>query len=355
MVNGMRFSDLEDACIKYREILVIGKTIEHDGKKCHIVGMTFAEGANLYIIEPFHEMEVLKRRSKSGGNMRKRLKEQRDEEFSYLQSREIQIGSRKLQVQGGNSGSLMYSEQDYRSIQLFMDMINAGWSIPDWLKNAEWDTLQLVTLNIKNVKRLPKYSPGMPVTIRYRSRPIRHLLGKTLTLEIGKSRSFRFTDAYGEDVCCYINAVTLIDVWEDTAEQLEKISGSPKYTKKFTPEQLQKMKENMYEALKQNCPKGMCYIGIEYECTKEFHLDVYSKEYLKSYPEVHQGSSSFLLMHLKPDKKTGTHNLPLKGTVIQTPFPADTIKVSAEVFAYTETVPEGEEYISTGGTVCQSS
>ena len=71
----------------------------------------------------------------------------------------------------------------------------------------------------------------------------------------------------------------------------------------------------------------------------------YSKEYLKSCPESHSGSSSFLLMRLAPDKETGIHNLPLKGCVIQTPVSPDTYKIPAELFLYLEKQKEWTETI----------
>ena len=59
-------------------------------------------------------------------------------------------------------------------------------------------------------------------------------------------------------------------------------------------------------ALEQCCPKGMFYIGIEYECSKNYDLVFHSKQYLKSHPETRQGSSHFLMMRLKPDQETET-------------------------------------------------
>ena len=86
-------------------------------------------------------------------------------------------------------------------------------------------------------------------------------------------------------------------------------------------------------------------IGIEYECSKDLNLQFYSKEYLKSVPITHKGSSSFFMMSLKPDKEIGTHNLPLKGCVIQTAVSPDTIKIAAELFSYYEKVAEWEEKV----------
>ena len=48
----MNFRQLEDAYEKWREVLVIGRTFERDGKRYHILGMTLAEEAKLYILEP---------------------------------------------------------------------------------------------------------------------------------------------------------------------------------------------------------------------------------------------------------------------------------------------------------------
>ena len=219
--------------------------------------------------------------------------------------------------------------------------MSSGWKIPKWLRDEDWNNLQLITLNIANIKRLPKYSPEIPITIIHRPNPIQYIIEKTITLNVGKSRSFYFTDSYGDKVLCHINHVSLIDVWKDTEKQL----SDPKLTKKFSPEQIQQAKKYSYDALEQTCSKGMCYIGIEYECSKDLNLVFYSKQYLKSSPEVHKGSSSFLLMRLKPDRETGTHNLPLKGCVIQTPVSPNTIKIPAELFLYFEKSNEWTEIV----------
>ena len=229
-------------------------------------------------------------------------------------------------------GSLEYSTEDYGTIQLFLDMISAGWIIPDWLKDTDWTDLQLVTLNIANMEKLPQYSPDMPITITHSPDATQHILEKTVTLNVGKCRSFSYMDHYGDNVQCHINNVTLIDVWKNTEEELR----DPKLAERFSPEQLEEARKHMHDALEQSCPKGMCYIGIEYECSKNYSLVFHSKQYLKSRPETHQGSSHMLMMRLKPDQETGTHGLPLKGCVIQTAVSPDTSKIPAEVFLYYE-------------------
>ena len=77
----------------------------------------------------------------------------------------------------------------------------------------------------------------------------------------GKNRSFYFTDDYGDNVQCRINNVTLTDVQKNTEKELR----NPKLAESFSPEQLEEARKHSYYALEQCCPKGMCYIDIEYE------------------------------------------------------------------------------------------
>lgn len=340
----MKFSYLEDAYKKWDDILVIGKTIERDNKKYHIVGMTLADEAELYIIEPFKEPEDCRHRTKGVRNQRKILKEHGGSETdkdSYLHCRDFCLGNQWLQVQSGSGGSLKYSKENYEEIKLFFDMLRAGWVIPEWLKNEEWDNLQLVTLRIADIKKLPEYSSDMPIIIKHRPGCVEHIVEKTVTLNVGKSHTFSFVDNYGDEVRCYINNVTLIDVWKETEEQFR----NPKYTERVSEEQLQEIKSQCYEALEQSCPKGMYYIGVEYECSKDISLQFYSKEFLRSFPEIRNGSATAFFMTFKRDKEIGTHNLPLKGYVMQTAVSSDTSKIPAELFLYLEKTDEWEENI----------
>ena len=156
-----------------------------------------------------------------------------------------------------------------------------------------------------------------------------HLLEKTVTLQVGKSRSFSFTDHEGDVVRCYVNNVLLIDVWAD----MEKQWSDPKTAEKFSPEQLQQARKFSQDALEQNVPKGMCYIGVEYECTKDINLSFYAKQFLGSRPETHRGSSSMLMVRMKPDRETGT------------PVAPDTTIVPAEAFFYMKKIDKWMETV----------
>lgn len=324
----MNFSFLESFHSKWQDILVIGKTTERDGRKCHIIGMTLSDETKLYIIEPY--MESKSRNRKGPRNHRRLLKEDENCDYSYLHCSDLCLGSEHLNIQGGTGSPMNFN--DYGMFQLFFDMMSAGWTVPEWLKDMDWDNFMLLTLDIADVKKLPVFTPQMPITITHRPDPIQHIIEKTVTLNTGKSHSFCFLDCHGDEVFCHINSITLIDVWKNTEEQL----NNPKLAEKLSPEQLKEAAKHSYDALKQCCPKGMCYIGVEYECSKNYDLTFFSKQYLKSRPESHSGSSHFFMMRLKPDQETGTHGLPLKGCVIQTPVPPDTTRIPAELFLYYE-------------------
>ena len=225
-------------------------------------------------------------------------------------------------------------------MQLFFAMMRAGWIVPAWLKEAEWSELQLVELDIPDVKKLPAYSPAMPITIVHQPDFLRHIVEKTITLRVGGKRSFRFTDHYGEEVLCHINAVYLIDLWKETEERF----SDPKYTENILPEQLQTAKKHCYEALEQCCPREMRYVGIEYACSKEISLQFYSKAYLKAYPGQ-QNRRASVGVCLKPDLKTGAHHLPLKGCVMEGCVSADTAIIPGELFCYTEKIETWEETV----------
>lgn len=336
----MNFSYLENCHQTWCDILVIGKTIERDGEKYHMIGMTLSDTANLYLLEPYKESDHIAKKRKGILNQRRVLKEQEDPTFSYLQCSEIVLGNEKLQVQGGTGSPLKYGMNDYGHYQLFFDMLSAGWKVPKWLREIDWDGLQLVALHV-DADHLPEYSPDLSITITHRPDAVRHIIEKPVILHVGKTCSLSFTDHTKETVWCHVNQVTLIDMWKQQEERYQ----DPLLAEKFTPEQIRQSKKLAEEALEQNCPRGMYYVGIEYECTKDVSLTFYSEQFLKSRIEPSSGNIFLYGISLKPDQETGTHGLPLKGCAIQTPVPEDTSSIRAELFYYYEKVSEWTETV----------
>ena len=71
----MGFSEMEAALKTWKEILVIGKNIERDNRRYHILGMTLADcEAKLYIVAPYSPPEGDRRKRKGPRNHRRMLK-----------------------------------------------------------------------------------------------------------------------------------------------------------------------------------------------------------------------------------------------------------------------------------------
>ena len=74
----MQLSYLEEIPNEYQKVLVIGKTIERDGQKYHIVGMSSGRTVQLHILEPFLEKERARPVRRRSVRQRGQLKEQGD-------------------------------------------------------------------------------------------------------------------------------------------------------------------------------------------------------------------------------------------------------------------------------------
>ena len=100
----MKFLYLENFYKEWRDILVIGKTMERDDRKYHIVGMTLEDEMKLYIIEPYSEPDNNSHIRRGARNQRRIMKENRGKEtyeVTYLQCSDFYLGDQHLQVRGG--------------------------------------------------------------------------------------------------------------------------------------------------------------------------------------------------------------------------------------------------------------
>ncbi len=334
----MNFSILQDVHKKWRDLRVIGRTAEHNGQKRHIIGMTLEDNtARIYILEPADEPPAPAK--KKTRTHRQSLKACDNASDSYLDCREFHIGGRTFQVQSGCGSPLRYLSGSYAEIQIFFDMMRAGWTAPAWLQHMDWDDLQLLTLTVGGiVRRLPKCASDTPITIIHRPRPDRHILEKTLTLQVGHRRSFTFTDHLGDKVTCRIRNVELIDM----RNEFEISLNNPKYTRRMTPEQLWQIQTDCLRILDEHCPKGMLYASVDYECSKDLTLQFYAKSYLNSRLEDHRNRSVGFFMGNKAGYSA--HDPLLRSCLLQTPFSPDTTIIPAELFCY---IPKAEPWTET--------
>lgn len=302
-----------------------------------MVGITLGEEETiLYILEPEPSVPNQRRAYKAKTNRQNILKRvERPVDHSCIQCNQIKIGSRTIQIKGGTAGSIGHAESEPGVFQLFFTMLSAGWKVPEWLKKLDWAELRLVKLELVDVKRLPSYTPDVPIVLHFRTDCAAHLAKKTVTLTVNQPTSFEFICHTGEKVQCHINSVSLSDPWAEAEQKFQ----DPRYLEHFSPEQVEALRANFFADLAENCPKGMCYLAVEYECEKDLSLEFYSKAYLKA-PVHHTSSSLFFVA--RPDKRVGTHGMPLKAYILNEPMVRDVEKIPAELLVYYEPIPEFE-------------
>ena len=160
----------------------------------------------------------------------------------------------------------------------------------------------------------------------------------------GEEAEIPFSLEDGRSGICYVNRVYPIDVWRENEERFK----DPRYLEIVSEEELEKQKKEFFEGLEQDCPRGMCYLGIEYECTLDGNLTFYDKAFLDGEPAEHKGSARIMMMLLRPDEPFGKHGLRQHGCVIQTPVLPEIREIEAELFFYMEMLDEEEMKVNFG-------
>lgn len=329
---------------EFDEIKVIGKDIKKDNQWYHIIGMTLKDkNAALYVLEaPIyladrHELEEPFQKFSYERTHRISLKHSMESENQsfFLHIREFQNGDKSYETAGAQSGALMQNDC-FEAYMLFMKMNQARWKLSEDspFYDIGWERIAVTNIELRGeFESLPEWEEDMQVL--YDSIPERCPIEKPVLLECGKTMDIEFPLADGNSAVCYINKIDIIDIW---ASQ-EKRFADPEYKERMlqhiSVDEFEEMKKNFYKILEEHCPRGKCFMAIEYECSEEnIGLTFYDKEYLDTVPQPSSGSCSSLMMFNKPDTETGSHGLKLRGEIIQKPLDKDVQALEAELFAY---------------------
>lgn len=389
----MNFELFQKLFPRYHEIMVLGKSLEKEGKPYHLIGMTRVDdGAELSVLNMCRPLDSYPAwEEQCELTMRETMKQHEEADDNYFMGiRAFLFNGIEYSVRSASSGCLN-PWGDVEALGLFTEMQKAGWRVPEdsVFYQRDWEEIGLtkITIDLEG-KELPMLEDNkitvvknigtrnvrieQPVTLFIESEEketdtaIRQKEEKETDTAIrqkeekkpdtvlrqseekkpGKFDTIIFKKEDGTEAVCYINRVYRMDVWKDQEERFADPDWNKRMREYMSEEELQDLKRQTCEALEQECPKGMYYVGIEYECSEDIALQFYSREYLDSVPTIHEGSATSMIMLLKPDKKTGAHGLKLRGAVIQTPVTGETTEFAAELFCYMVTTPEQEEEIS---------
>ena len=368
-MNLRLFQKLYEQAI-FDEVKVIGKDIIQEGHIGHIIGMTRKDKqVYLYILEQCESLEEMEpypelackawevscaehagavkeaSDAKSNGEKyytehtrREQMKHSMESEKRrgfFMHIRSVQVGDRVLETAGATSGNMQNGDYAECSL-LFMQFLQAGWRVSEEspLYTTGWKNLSITNIELREeMEQLPQWSEEVWIT--YDTMPKEGAVELPVTLEVGKTEELNFSLQDGCDATCYINRVYLTDVWAEEEKRFADPAYRERMLQHVSEEQLEQMREQLFEGMAQICPRGMCFPVIEYECTENVGLRFLDKEYLDTAEKPSKGSATSILMMMKPDAETGSHGLKLRACVIQTPMEPGTESVEAELFSYT--------------------
>jgi len=334
----------------YDEVKVIGRDVKLDGHYAHIIGMTLKDKqAFVYALElmehPDAEEEVF--HSITDKTHRQQMKDnyENEKDIAVLRVREFHSNGKVYEVAGANS-SVTKNYNMAEHILIYLMMREHGWKMPveSPLYKSDWECLQMSVIKLRDeMEELPDW--GMDLEIVKDSHAKTELLEIPVTLTCGEHPVIPFHLNDGTQAECYINKIYLHDIWADHERRFADEEYKNKVLEHISEEEFQKMKEQSEKALLADCPRGKCYMLVEYECSTDVAINFYATSYLDSKPRVHPGGATSLLILHRPDAEEGTHGLKLRGCVIQTPLEPDITSLEAELFSYTEIVKQDTEKV----------
>lgn len=342
----MNFKQLDRLLMEtsYDEVKVIGRDVEWDGQCAHLIGMTLKDRQAVVTVLELQEQhdteEDAQNFTEKTHRQQMRSDYRNEERTDFLGVSAFRSNGKDYEVSGGTA-SFIETYNTAECMLLFLAMREHGWRLPEEspLYTADWECLRLVVLELRDeMEALPDWETDLEV-VKERM-PKTELLEIPLKLTCGEQPVLSFPFRDGTQAMCYINRICIQDVWADFERRFADEAYRSKVLEQISEEEFQKMKEHCEEALLADCPRGKCYMLVEYECSVDVALNFYAASFLDAVPKVHAGSASALLMMHRPEQKEGIHGHTLRGCVIQTPIEPETVSLDAELFAYTETIKQ---------------
>lgn len=332
----------------FDEVKIIGKDVCLDGEWIHVVGMgRKAEGAFLYILEQQPSLEENPVWTPDRTNRERLLGTLGEYDGKALHVNKIRIGQDDFELQGGSCGNLAQREFA-ESYFFFQQMMENGWGISEdsCFYQLGWNCMGLAELRVKDSnEELPELSGEIAqLTIGHTSK--RHIVQMPVKLERGKTNQLQISLENGETATCYINKVGMMEPLAEEREGFADVAYQEKMLQHVTREQFEEIKKKTLSMIEADCPEGMGYFTVEYECTKErFSAQIYAAEDLEQIPEPTVGSAAVFMVNRKPEQETGPHGLRSRCAVIQYAVPAGTKSLDAELVMMLEMVPEKQYHL----------
>lgn len=335
---------------QYDEVKVIARDAQLAGAPAHIAAATRQKGCIcLYILEesiPLSECgdcEPSRRKTNRETMIEGKLRASREESAIHITS--MKAGDCEIQFSGGTAGNLMDGGDPSETYIWFMKMIEQGWRLPEesHFYNLPWNHVALAVLtNADAPQASPEALPDFEGEIELVTGKTSHdtLLQIPVQLTVGTPQEIPFTDENGEEKICYINDVRLENILQKERKRFADEAYRAKMLAHVTEEELQEMEQLVLSTLERDCPEGMCFISVEYECEDDLAVQFYAADYLGAIPEPNEGSCTSLIFMSHPEQEYGPHGLKNRICIIQYAVPVGTNVLDAELFEVVRTIPE---------------
>lgn len=340
-MNYETFKGYREA-FSFDEIKVVGKDVCLDGTWVHFAGMgRKGQQAFFYFLEqqPAPEEGAAWRPERT--NRESMLESVQEDAGSAIHICRVKVGDAEFEMQGGSCGNLAQGNQMEANC-FYWQMLEAGWRIckDSPFYSLDWNCTGLAVLELQgSYEKLPELAGPMEFTIGPACR--RHMLQILVELKRGETNELHFLLEDGEEVSCYVNQVDLTEPLKEERKRFNDSKYQEKMLQHCTQEEFEEMKQMVLGTLQSDCPEGMGYFTVEYECTREnFSLQFYAAADLDSAPEEKEGCASMLMFGGKPEQETGPHGLRNRIAVIQYAVPVETQTLRAELFMALETIGE---------------
>ncbi|MDE5698629.1 MAG: hypothetical protein K2I96_14675 [Lachnospiraceae bacterium] len=331
---------------RFEEVSIIGRDISIDDGQIHVVGMgRKKDGTYLYILEeqlPLEQNPVWKPDETKRVSL---LKSADTHVGSALHISKIQIGEDTFAFQGGTGGNL--AQMEYAEAYFFFQqMMEKGWRLSEDspFYRLEWNCMGLAALYLKDSYETLPVLTGEIGRVTLGPTHKSYIIQKAVRLERGKRNQLCFTlEEGGEDIVCYINQVNMMEPLVEERKRFADAQYQEKALQHVTKEEFEEMKKMALSSIEADCPEGMGYFTVEYECTKEnLSAQFYPVSYLDRVPESKKGGTAMLMMGGRPEQETGPHGFRNRCAVIQCAVPVATEALDAELFLLNEVIQERE-------------
>lgn len=223
-----------------------------------------------------------------------------------------------------SSQSSQMSNYEAEHAILLGEFMRNGWTC-ERFDDVNPDNLYVISCAIGD-DEITEFADKITLTFRPESKSF--LAEIPITLEIdGMNKEITLPN--GETV--YIRNVCIFDLYKHT----EEVFASEKIRNSFSPEELAEKRKEIEKTNEEHCPKGKCFLTVEYEAPENISLNIQTKATLDSPRKRSSGAIGVIY----PANTAAEHEgYKIRVATIAEPFELDVKSVEAEIFSYSVTV-----------------